>query len=109
MADRRRVVWAPRAQEDLLDIWHYFERVGSAEVADGILLDLDRTAERLEQHPLMGRSRDELAPELRSVLANPHIVFYRVSDQAIEIARVLHQRRDLATIFASEPEQGREP
>lgn len=108
MADLRRVVWAPRAQADLLEIWHYFARVGSAEVADEILLELGRTVRRLERHPLMGRPRDELATGLRSILANPHIVFYRVSEKAIEIARVLHQRRDLETILAGQPEQRRE-
>jgi plasmid stabilization system protein ParE len=37
MVDARRVVWAPRAQQDLKDIWRYFARVGSADIADGLL------------------------------------------------------------------------
>ena len=67
-----------------------------------------QTAKRLEQHSLMGRPREELAPGLRSILAHPHVLFYRVADQTVEIARVLHERRDLAAIFGRGPERGRE-
>jgi len=38
------------------------------------------------------------------MLVHPHVVLYRVSDNSIEIARVLHQRRDLAAIFARDRE-----
>lgn len=38
-------------------------------------------------------------PGLRSVLVHPYIVFYRVPDTAVEIVRVLHQRRDFTAIF----------
>jgi toxin ParE1/3/4 len=85
-----------------LDIWRYFAQVGSADVADGILRDINRVSQRLGRHPFMGRPRDELVTGLRSVLAHPHIVFYRVFDQTVEIARVLHQRRDLLAALATE-------
>jgi toxin ParE1/3/4 len=98
MADKR-LVWAPQARADLLEIWGYFVRVGSADVADGILFDIERTAIRLRQHQFMGRSRDDLVPGLRSIL-------YRISGDTIEIARVLHQRRDLAAVFSREPDRG---
>jgi toxin ParE1/3/4 len=78
------------------------------EVADGLLSEAERAAKRLGQYPLMGRPREELAPGLRSILAHPHVLFYRVTDQTVEIARVLHERRDLAAIFARGPERGRE-
>jgi len=101
----RRVIWAPRARADLLEIWNYFTHVGSAEVADDILFDIERTANRLRQHPFIGRPRDELVPGLRSVLAHPHVIFYRISGDTIEVARVLHQRRDLAVVFSRESDR----
>jgi toxin ParE1/3/4 len=82
MADKR-LLWAPRARVDLLEIWDYFASVGSAEVAENILFEIDRAAIRLRQHPLMGRSRDELVPGLRSILAHPHVIFYRMSGDTI--------------------------
>jgi toxin ParE1/3/4 len=106
MVDPRRIVWAPSARTDLLDIWQYFTRVGSMDVADRLLFDIERAAQRLAQFPMMGRSRDELVTGLRSVLIHPHVMFYRISDDAIEIARILHQRRDLAAAF---PREGSDP
>jgi toxin ParE1/3/4 len=54
----------------------------------------------LEEHPLAGRARDEIRPELRSVSVNPHVVFYRVSDDTAQIIRILDGRRDIEDIFA---------
>ena len=105
----KSVRWAPRARADLLEIWHYFTRVGSAELADGILFDIDRVANRLKRHPLTGRARNELVPGLPSVLVHPHVIFYRVSNEAVEITRVLHQRRDLAAIFSRESDPSGHP
>jgi toxin ParE1/3/4 len=100
MADHRRLTWAPLARQDLRDLWEYFARVGSIEVADNVLREINRASARAGQHPLMGRPRDELAPGLRSVLTHPHIVLYRISADGVEIVRVLHQRRDLPAIFS---------
>jgi toxin ParE1/3/4 len=102
MADPRRVIWAPRARQDLTEIWGYFARVGSVDVADGLLRDINRAGRQLGLHPFMGRPRDELVTGLRSVLVPPHIVFYRVSERVVEIARVLHQRCDLMAALAAE-------
>ena len=54
----------------------------------------------LEEHPFAGRSRDEIRPGLRSVVASPHVVFYRVTDGVAEVVRVLDGRQDLDEIFA---------
>jgi plasmid stabilization system protein ParE len=36
---------------------------------------------------------------MRSILANPYVVFYRINADCIEIVRVLHGRRDVESIF----------
>ncbi len=53
----------------------------------------------LEEHPLLGRARDEIRLGLRSVLVSPHIVFYRVTDDTAQIIRILDGRRDIEDIF----------
>jgi plasmid stabilization system protein ParE len=40
---------------------------------------------------------------MRSVPIHPYIVFYRIQGDAVEIVRVLHGRRDIASIFANSP------
>ena len=96
----RRVVWAPKARRDLLDVWDYYERVASVEIADKLLREIDRAATRLADDVLMWKARDEVLPGLRSVLVHPYIMFYRVSDGLVEIARVLHGRRNFVAAFA---------
>jgi toxin ParE1/3/4 len=95
----RRVVWAPKSKKDLRDVWRYYERVASPEIADKLLREIDDAGERLADEALMWRARDEIMPGLRSVLVHPYTVFYRLNDGAVEIVRILHERRDIARVF----------
>lgn len=92
----RRLVWSPSAGRDLRRIWRYFARVASEEIADRLLREIAEAAGRLADRPYLGRPREELLPGLRSLLAHPHSVFYRVTDDSIEIVPVLHERRDFS-------------
>jgi plasmid stabilization system protein ParE len=47
--------------------------------------------------------RDELLAGIRSVSVKPYVIFYRVQPDAVEIFRVLHDRRDVAAILTSSP------
>jgi len=98
---RRRVVWAPRSKADLLDVWRYYERVASSEIADKLLREIGETGERLADQSLTWRARDEVLPGLRSVIVHPYTIFYRVRDGVVEIVRVLHERRDFAAVFST--------
>jgi toxin ParE1/3/4 len=98
----RRVVWAPRAREDLRDIWRHYAQVASPEIADQVLKEIANVSGRLADHALMWRARDEVAPGLRSVLSHPYLIFYRVADDSVEVARVLHGRRNFAEAFKRE-------
>jgi toxin ParE1/3/4 len=96
---RRRVIWAPRSKRDLLDVWRYYERVASSDVADKLLREISEAGEGLADQALMWRARDEVLPGLRSVIVHPYTVFYRVRDDEVEIVRVLHERRDFSAVF----------
>jgi toxin ParE1/3/4 len=96
------LVWAPQARRDLLDIWAYYTDVASSEVAERLLHDIDRAGMRLLRHPLSGRPRDDVSPSLRSVLVPPYAILYRVTEANVEIARVLHTRRNFAAAFSDD-------
>jgi toxin ParE1/3/4 len=53
----------------------------------------------LAQFPEMGRSRKELAEELRSFPIKPYIIFYKRMETYIGIVRILHQSRDIENQF----------
>jgi toxin ParE1/3/4 len=97
---RQQVDWSPSAESDLSDIWDYYETAAGPLVADRIVNEIRKACLLLEEHPLAGRSREELRPGLRSLVAAPYTIFYRVRQGGAEIARVLHGRQDIGRIFA---------
>ena len=93
------LVWSPQAEADLFEIWRYGAAEFSSKQADMHLRKLSAACVQLAEWPNSGRARTEIAPELRSVLVSPHVVFYRVTGIAVQIVRILHGRRDLDAIF----------
>ena len=53
----------------------------------------------LLDNPLLGRSAEELAPGLRRIRQQGHVVIYLASDDAVLIVRVLHYRMDFERHF----------
>ena len=49
--------------------------------------------------PELGRSREELAPSLRSFPARKYIIFYRPAEDGIEVIRVLSSYRDIDSLL----------
>ena len=93
-----RLVIAPAARQDLEDIWAYIGEESPA-YADEMIDRLAGAAQQMTDHPELGRPRDEFAPGLRCFPIGRYILFYRVREDNIEIARVLHGARDLDAIF----------
>ncbi len=112
---RNRIFWAPKARRDLISIWDHFARVASPQVADNLLREIRFAADRLSTDARMWRLRLDVLPDLRGGLRSapvrPYNVFYRIAPQSpedrleVEIIRVLHQHRDLATLLAEDGHQ----
>ncbi|MGO9265442.1 MAG: type II toxin-antitoxin system RelE/ParE family toxin [Candidatus Binataceae bacterium] len=51
--------------------------------------------------PKAGRQRPELDPSIRSFVAGSYVIFYREGANGVEVARVLHGRRDVPPLFRS--------
>jgi toxin ParE1/3/4 len=69
---------------------------------------VQRLTERFEQlmnYPRSGKKQSEIAPELRSVAEGNYIIFYRINDhENVEIAPVLHSKRNLRRILSTDSE-----
>ncbi|MFN9838393.1 MAG: type II toxin-antitoxin system RelE/ParE family toxin [Pseudanabaena sp.] len=87
-----------QADRDLEDMWVYLAQNDSL-AADLLLAKVLDKFPMLAQFPEMGRSRKELAEELRSFPVNPYIIFYKRMETYIEIVRILHQSRDIENQF----------
>ena len=90
------------ATQDLLDIWNYIAANSSIASANGQLREIDRACSPLREWPELGKARDDVRDGLRSIRAGRYVIFYRVMIEVIEIVRVLHERRDVDTLFPDE-------
>jgi plasmid stabilization system protein ParE len=52
----RYVVWAPASKNDLLDVWRYYERVASPELADKLVREINETGQRVANEALTWRA-----------------------------------------------------
>ncbi|TKB70724.1 MAG: type II toxin-antitoxin system RelE/ParE family toxin [Nitrospira sp.] len=84
-----------KAATDLEGIYEYTILHFGLEQARVYLLGLHARFQMLAEQPTQGRKADELAPGLRRVEYQSHVVFYIPKDHGIRIVRVLHQRMDV--------------
>ena len=93
---RSKVVLKPAARRDVRSILlHTSQRWGFAQ-RDAYREALDQACTTLSVNPLIGRSRDEIAPNLRSHTIQQHIIYYRVEGETVTVLRVLHGKMDAA-------------
>ena len=90
---------SPLAEEDLFKIitttiesWWSALAMVYAKTIDADLL-------KLAQYPDFGRERNDIYNCAKSFPVEKHIVFYQVSDEGIDVARILHQRMDPSKHF----------
>ncbi len=84
-----------KAAADLEGIYEYTIPHFGLEQARVYLLGLHERFQMLAEQPTQGRTADELAPGLRRVEYQSHVVFYLSKDDRVRIVRVLHQRMDV--------------
>ena len=89
------------AQTDIEDIWDYYERAQGESVAERQYSRLRNIFELIADNSLVGRSRAEFRPGVRSfpVGSPPYIVFYTPFEGHIEITRVIHGSRDIEQLL----------
>jgi plasmid stabilization system protein ParE len=88
-----RVAWSPRAVEDLEAIAQYIS-ADSGAFAAAIVKTILNTARKLSHFPRSGRIVPEIADEsIREWFAYSYRVIYRVEEEGITIAAIVHGRR----------------
>ena len=86
------------ASQDLEDISDYFLD-NSVDAGDRFVEAFSKKCQHIASFPFIGKSYSYVRPELRGVLLMGYIIFYSVSDSAVEILRVVNGHRDLKDIF----------
>lgn len=88
------IIRTDRADEDLIDIWTYIA-ADSPAAADRVLDAIESRWQQLTRHPYFGMARPDIAPGIRHLVAGQYLTLYRVTEESIEIVRVIHGRRKI--------------
>ncbi len=85
-----------KAIEDLAEIWNYTLETWSEKQADKYYDLLLLACNELAKHPARGKKYEIISKGILGYKAGEHIIFYTViSNNEIEVARILHGMMDL--------------
>jgi toxin ParE1/3/4 len=90
----RRYTLRPRALSDLEGIWDYTAESWGAAQAELYVRQLSSTMASLAERPLMVRACPELREGYYRHRSGAHVLFYRLTEDGIDVVRILHQRMD---------------
>jgi plasmid stabilization system protein ParE len=91
-----RILRAPEAKQDLLDIWAYIACESAPSIADAFLARIEGAMEIVAFAPYIGRERPEFIGRPRSIPVRPYMIFYEPLPEGdgITVWRVMHGHRD---------------
>lgn len=90
----RSIIRTDRADEDLIAIW--LEIAADDPIAADRVLDaIEARWQQLAQHPHSGLARDDIAPGIRHLVAGQYLTLYRITNETVEIIRLIHGRRKI--------------
>jgi addiction module RelE/StbE family toxin len=90
-----QVVWSPTALEDLEAIASYISR-DSVSYAGTVVTRIINSTRNLEKFPFAGRVVPEFGSKaIREVFVYSYRIIYRIEDETVTVAAVIHGRREL--------------
>jgi toxin ParE1/3/4 len=84
---------------DMKEIADYLATQASFNQADQFLRKADQKFSKIAQFPNLGKVRPEILTGLRSIPLDNYLILYTVSDDSVEILRVVSGYRNLAALF----------
>jgi toxin ParE1/3/4 len=90
-----KLVVSDAARQDLRDIARYTEKNWGSARKDTYLEAIKGRFRLIRERPTAGAPRDEIRPGYRSLSIGRHVIFYRLTEDAVEIVRILHGNMDL--------------
>jgi len=91
-----KVIFRQKAIDDLNHIWDYTFEKWSEKQADKYYATIKMTCNGIGENPDIGKEYDGINRNLLGLKSRKHIIFYQViSNERIEVVRILHERMDL--------------
>lgn len=95
-----RYVLAPRAAQDLVEIWRYIKKQSSVATADRVESAIRERIVFLSQRPGAGHFRKDLSKErVKFFPVYSYLIVYRADTRPLQIVSILHGRRDVERIL----------
>ena len=95
-----RIIVSPQAQRDLKDIRSYTLQSWGATQADIYLRKIEEAFCGLLENPEIGRERNDVKAEYRSIVIEKHVLFYKINKSEIHILGIPHSRMDILNYFS---------
>ena len=97
----RAIVFSATARRDINNIVADIASNAGARVAGRWRRTFVERAQSLTEHPFLGAEGGDLGNGRRRLVVSPYLIIYRVvSDDRINIVRVVHGARDLPSLFS---------
>jgi toxin ParE1/3/4 len=91
-----KVILRQEAIDDLNKIWDYTFEKWSESQADKYYATIKFACKEIGENPELGREYTDISRNLLGLRSGKHIIFYHlISDDEIEVIRILHERMDL--------------
>ena len=84
-----------KAIEDLENIWYCTSNKWSADQADRYYRLIIEEIENISTNQVMWVSADHIRKEYFKAKVKSHLIFYRKTNDIVEVIRILHQRMDI--------------
>jgi|SRR5580704_9625651 toxin ParE1/3/4 len=95
-----RFVLASLAALDLFNIWEYIKEQASVTTADHVELAIRERIAFLAESPEAGHHREDLTSEdVKFFPVYSYLIVYRPKTKPLQIASILHGRRDVAQLL----------
>jgi toxin ParE1/3/4 len=97
MTDRFRLT--KPAIQDIEEIADYIAQQSGLEQSENFLSKLESKFSKIVNFPLLGRKRDEILTNIRTIPLDKYLILYMPIGDDIEILRVVSGYRDLSKLF----------
>ena len=95
-----RFTVARGVRADLRSIWRYVAIENhNPDAADRLIDRITDAIVMLARKPLLGQSREDLAPRVRSFVVSPYLVLYTPERYGLRVLQVVHAAREIHTAF----------
>jgi toxin ParE1/3/4 len=91
-ARKRRLILSSQARRDIRSILLFTREQWGSHQRDRYSQLLNAAISTIHSNPLIGPSREDLGPSMRTRVVERHMIYYETDDATITVLRIMHQR-----------------